>query len=369
MNLFYTASFDASIYLQQPYQNTGIDEILEISKQYYGDTKDVARSLIKFDLTAISRSIVNGEIPSGSFTASLELKLAQANEIPATITLEAHPISQSWENGTGTRFDQISTNGVTWIYRNGDDTTSIWNDNIVGITASYSAGTTGNDTGYGGSWYTASAVSNTYSYVLDDVTFNITDTLHKWLSGSFDNNGIIIKYPFAAEEDRVDYGSVKFFSKETNTIYQPKLKISWQEASPTTGSLSAITGRQYSVYSSNIKNQYKLGQKVQIKLVARELYPVKQFNPITSGNVYPTFEYQTGYILPTESYYTIKDVITKETIVPYDVNSKVLVGTDSNIIRLNFTNFAYGRVYNLTVKTIEDYNEEEFDLGDFEIIK
>ena len=157
--------------------------------------------------------------------------------------------------------------------------------------------------------------------------------------------------------------------KETNTIYQPKLKISWQETSPSTSSLAPVGTIQYRVYSSNLKNQYKLGQKVQIKLLARELYPVKQFNPITSGNVYPTFEYQTGYKLPTESYYTIKDTITKETIIPYDVNSKVLVGTDSNIIRLNFTNFAYGRVYTLVVKTIEDYNEEEFDLGDFEIIK
>ena len=369
MNLFYTASSDASIYLQQPYQNTGIDEILEISKQYYGDTKDVARTLIKFDLTAISSSVASGEIPSGSFTASLELKLAEANEIPATITLQAHPISQSWENGTGTRFDQISTNGVTWIYRNGDDTTSIWNDDINGITASFTAGTTGSWTGYGGTWYTASAVSNSYSYVLDDVTFDITNNVKSWLTGSIPNNGLVLKYSSVAEEDSVDYGAIKFFSKETNTIYQPKLKISWQETSPSTGSLAAVGTRQYRVYSSNIKNQYKLGQKVQIKLLARELYPVKQFNPITSGNVYPTFEYQTGYKLPTESYYTIKDTITKETIVPYDVNSKVLVGTDSNIIRLNFTNFAYGRVYKLSIKTIEDYNEEEFDLGDFEIIK
>ncbi len=369
MNLFYTASFDASIYLQQPYQNTGIDEILEVSKQYYGDTKDVARTLIKFDLTAISRSIASGEIPSGSFTASLELKLAEANEIPATITLEAYPISQSWENGTGTRFDKISTNGVTWIYRNGDDTTSIWNDDIVGITASFSAGTTGSWTGYGGTWYTSSIDSNTYSYVLDDVTFDLTNQIHTWLSGSYDNNGLIIKYNSSAEEDRVDYGSVKFFSKETNTIYQPKLKISWQESNISTGSLAAVGNRQYRVYSSNLKNQYKVNQKVTVKLVARELYPVKQFNPITSGNVYPTFEYQTGYKLPTESYYTIKDTITKETIVPYDVNSKVIMGTDSNLIRLNFTNFAYGRVYTLVVKTIEDYNEEEFELGDFEIIK
>lgn len=369
MNLFYTASQDASIYLQQPYQNTGIDEILEVSKQYYGDTKDVSRILIKFDLTNISASIASGEIPAGSFTASLELKLAEAREIPATVTLEAYPISQSWENGTGTRFDQISTNGTTWIYRNGDDVESVWNSNIIGITASFNAGTTGSWTGWGGTWYTSSTDTKTYSYVLDDVTLDVTNTINSWVNGDIPNEGLIIKYSSDAEENIVDYGTIKFFSKETNTIYQPKLKVSWQETSPSTGSLSPIGDKQYRIYSSNLKNQYKFGQKVTIKLLARELYPLKQFNPITSGNVYPQFEYQTGYLIPEGSMYMIKDAITKEVIVPYDENSKVLVGTDSNIIRLNFSNFPYGRVYTLVVKTIEDYNEEEFELGDFEIIK
>ena len=46
---FMTASKDASIYLQQPNQNCGLDEILEISKVYYGNVKDVSRALLKFD--------------------------------------------------------------------------------------------------------------------------------------------------------------------------------------------------------------------------------------------------------------------------------------------------------------------------------
>ena len=49
MYYFVTASKDASIYLQQPTQNTGLDEILEVSKTYYGNLKDISRSLIKFD--------------------------------------------------------------------------------------------------------------------------------------------------------------------------------------------------------------------------------------------------------------------------------------------------------------------------------
>ena len=54
---FVTASKDATIYLQQPKQNTGLDEILEISKVYYGNLKDIAHTLIKFDTNALANSI------------------------------------------------------------------------------------------------------------------------------------------------------------------------------------------------------------------------------------------------------------------------------------------------------------------------
>jgi hypothetical protein len=59
---FLTASKDASIYLQQPNQNTGLDEILEISKVYYGNIKDVSRALLKFEVGFLSSSLVNNTI-------------------------------------------------------------------------------------------------------------------------------------------------------------------------------------------------------------------------------------------------------------------------------------------------------------------
>ena len=59
---FLTASKDASVYLQQPNQNTGLDEILEISKVYYGNIKDVSHTLLKFDVGYISASISNNSI-------------------------------------------------------------------------------------------------------------------------------------------------------------------------------------------------------------------------------------------------------------------------------------------------------------------
>ena len=54
---FLTASKDASVYLQQPDQNAGLDEVLEVSKVYYGNIKDVSRALLKFDVSNFSSSL------------------------------------------------------------------------------------------------------------------------------------------------------------------------------------------------------------------------------------------------------------------------------------------------------------------------
>ena len=59
---FLTASKDATLYLQQPNQNTGLDEILEISKVYYGNIKDIAHALLKFEVGYLSASLSNNTL-------------------------------------------------------------------------------------------------------------------------------------------------------------------------------------------------------------------------------------------------------------------------------------------------------------------
>ena len=94
MHKLFTSSFDASIYLQQPDQNAGRDELLEVGKLYYGDTKDIARALVKFNTNSISASIASGEI-SGSWKAYLNLKSAGSEEIPLEYSIYANAVSQS----------------------------------------------------------------------------------------------------------------------------------------------------------------------------------------------------------------------------------------------------------------------------------
>ena len=269
---FLTASKDASIYLQQPNQNTGFDEILEISKIYYGNVKDISHALIKFDTGYISKSISDGSIKLADST--LILKETKSEEIPLEYTIYANPISGSWEMGMGTRFDNITTTGVTWNYREGDSKLEWLENNFeTGTTASV-------NNGVGGVWYANYEASQTFNYQTADVNMDVKSILQTWMSGSIQNNGFILKYSNSNESDTQDYGILKFFSKETNTIYQPKIRIGWDDQSFITGSLVALTAEDIKVGVTNLKSEIKVGTTPKVRIFGRELYPVKTFTNI-----------------------------------------------------------------------------------------
>lgn len=332
MIYFLTASKDASIYLQQPNQNTGLDEILEVSKTYYGNLKDVSHSLLKFDTTQLSASLYNGEITMSS--AELILKECEANEIPLSYTLYAYPVSQSWEMGIGTRFDEITTDGVTW---NSLSTATSWlrSDTL-------SPESTGSYNGKGGTWYTASEASQPYEYQSCDVEMDITDMMTMWIDGSIPNDGLILKHDSVLENDTNDYGQLKFFSKETNTIYQPKVRIGWDDSVFTTGSLPELTADDIYVTFKRLKTKYKVGSKPEIKVFGREKYPLKHYDNL--------YAYNDISYLPSTTYYQIKDVITDEIIIPFSDYTKVSCDGNGNFFKLNLSNWETNREYYIEIQ-------------------
>ena len=341
MYYFVTASKDSTIYLQQPTQNTALDEILEVSKVYYGNLKDTARALIKFDTTPLSQSILSGEVTMSS--AHLILKEAESSEIPTDYTIYAYPVSQSWDMGIGTRFDEISTDGVSWNKRTDSD----W------LINDYASGTTGSFNGKGGTWYTGSSASQSFSYETSDIEMNVLTPLNTWISGSIPNEGFIIKHDSSKENDTNDYGQLKFFSKETNTIYQPKLRIGWDDSSFTTGSLTELTADDIHITFKRLKVRYKRGSKPIIKVFGREKYPLKTY---TNSYGYTDVKY-----LPSTTYYQIKDAVTNEVVVPFNDNyTKVSCNSNGNFFKLNLTNFEYNRDYYIEIKVDRDGIVEYF---------
>lgn len=358
---FITASKDASVYLQQPNQNTGLDQVLEVSKVYYGGIKDVSRALLKFDITHLSQSVSNGDIILNEVV--LQMRDCKSNEIPLEYTLYAYPVSQSWEMGIGTRFDNISTGGVTWNYREGD-TKEAWlvNTTTYGIIPNFANGSTGSYLGLGGIWYNHFEASQSFKYSSADVDMDVKNIINAWVNKVIPNDGLILKYPNSFEENVSDYGVIQLFSKETHTIYQPKIRIGWDDQSFSTGSLQPLQNDLIKIGITNLNKNYKLNSKPKLKVFGRELYPWKTFE---NQNPYGTQKY-----LPQETYYQIKDYEVDEVIIPFSEYSKVSCDENGNYVQLDFTNWEINRTYKIEFKTIINGSEIYFDNNfTFELIK
>jgi hypothetical protein len=344
MYYFLTASKDASIYLQQPNQNTGLDEILEVSKVYYGNIKDVAKSLIKFEVGYLSASLVDTSISMSE--ATLVLRETESNEIPLEYTLYINAVSGAWEMGAGTRFDNISTAGVTWNYREGDSQLE-WLEN------SFSGGTTSSfASGVGGVWWVTPLSTKNYNYESADLLVDVKTILQQWISGSKPNDGFIIRFGTDEELDTQDYGQLKFFSKETNTIFQPKLRIGWDDQSYITSSLSALETEEM-VVVPKVAEEYKVNTIQKIRISARERYPLKTFTN--------TFAYGTTKYLPITSYYQIKDSASDTIIVPFGEYTKLSCDSNGNYMKVNFSNWEVGRTYKIEFKVVYDGQSYYFD--------
>ena len=354
MIYFLTASKDASVYLQQPNQNTGLDEILEISKVYYGNIKDISRSIIKFDVGFISASISNGTIGLGS--ANLILRETQSEELPLEYTIYANPLSGSWEMGIGTRFDNVSTAGVTWNYREGD-TKLEWLENNLNL------GTDANpNNGTGGTWWNGWSGTQSYSYQTADINMDVKNILNAWMSSSIPNDGFILRHSDVVENNTEDYGILKFFSKETHTIYQPKISIGWDDQSFVTYSLTALNAEDIKVSVSNLKKEYKLGSTPKLRVLAREMYPLKTFTN--------TFAYNDVKYLPQTTYYQIKDFSSDDVIVPFSEYSKISCDSNGNYINLNLSNWEANRTYKIEFKIEQNGSVQYFDNNiTFDIVK
>ena len=231
---------DTTIYEDSDNQlrNTSNDETLEIRKYYNlnGDFVGNSRVLIQFDLSQISQSLSSNIISGSNIKYFLKLVSAEEKEIPTSYSLEVYPISESWTDGVG-RFTTTpkNENDVNWKNR---QTNVSWSMGQNSATSSYIIN-------YGGgNWFTSS-LNNTKYYqsfnkTISDINLDVTNYVNDILSGSRVNNGFIIKLTDSKEQEtnNASFGSAKYFSSNTNTIYSPTLEIRWDNTKFTTGSLS-----------------------------------------------------------------------------------------------------------------------------------
>lgn len=333
---------DATVYEQYPILNTGIDPVLELNKTIIGTSSYNSRMLIKFDLSEFTNNFANNILTQ---TASYYLRLTttEPSEIPLAYTLYAYPISQSWNMGTDKySIRATDSNGVSWKYKlTSANTGSAW------ATSSFANGTTGSwtVTAGGGNWYTASAHSQSFDYQTADIVMDVTTAVRNWLSGTIPNEGFIIKKSDVNEKDITSlFTSLRFYSRETNTIYSPKLELRYNDSVYHTSYSRVNYADEVVVNVTNIQPEYVNSGKVRFNISARPKYPVRTH--ATSSN------YLDLYQLESSSFYSVRDAHTDNVVIPFD-ESNTVISADSkgSYFMLNLDTLAPERYYRLLIKS------------------
>jgi hypothetical protein len=334
----------STLYSFYPTTNTGLDEIIEISTfESINNTNEVSRGIIKFPTDQIN-DIITNKVGNKSFDTYLKLYLANASSIPLNYTLYCYPISGSWEKGTGRLANIPSiTDGASWAYRNQLGGTDWFNP------IAYPQQTTASfqNTPGGGLWYTGSyeSTQSFSSITSKDIEIKTTYTVDKWVSSSIANEGFIIKHSNNVEFTLQPKFELKYFSENTHTIYPPCLEIRWDDSNYEVGSLSIVTSDNIVASITNNKNKYQQDSVQRFKINVRDKYPARTFQ--TSS------VYLNNKLLPTSSYWSIKDLDTEEIIIDYDtLYTKISADSTGNYFDIYMNGLEPERYYKLLIKTI-----------------
>jgi len=339
-------------------QNFGQDEILELKKEFWNLSFDYpTRVLVQFDLTEVSNSIVKKEIVNPKYF--LRFYEAEGNRGTSTeYKIAAHVISQSWDEGTGKFGDRPKvTNGVSWENRN----------NYPGSTeVTWSSG--GGSSLHGGNFLTSSnsTASQSFSYESPDINMNVTDIVNSWLDKTNNNYGFLLKFSGSQETDSTTFGKLKFFSRNTHTIYSPKLEVRWDDHKPCTGSnTGSLTELTMSglvdnyIYPKYFKHSYKESEKIKFRFGTRKQYIQKSFSTsvqTVSGS----------FIHEGSGSYSILDVATAETIVPFSAYTSMSCDSTSPYFIQWLNGFQPDRIYKILLKLKYDDGQEQIFDNDFE---
>ena len=338
-------------------QNFGRDQILEVKKEFFNNSFDhQTRALVNFsgtEFTELSKSVSDGTISSD---AKYYLRLFEAEgnaEMTEEYKLAIQPISQSWVEGTG-KFgdDPKNTNGCSFDNRS----------NPIGGTAVPWATP-------GVTVLSVSSSTQTFSNQSPDVNVEVTNMVNMWLQGQEENYGMLVRFNGAQETDETTFGHLKFFSRNTHTIFSPRLEVRWDDSSFSTGSLNELTMSGLTdnfLYMKGLRGEYKVGERVKFRVGARKRYIQKTF----SNSVQTV---SGSFITEGSGSYAIKDIATDEFIVPFEDNqdtsyTKLSCDSDSNYFIQYLDGFYPDRVYKILLKLKYDDGQEQVFDDDFEFI-
>jgi len=340
---------DASIYEEFRSRNTGFDEIIEIGKS--PDGLSVIRSLIQFDESLFD------SIPYQSASFYLNLRVANGANFQNNQAINFYEVSQSWEEGTGYLIQDFANpdDGVSWTKRfansgsigfcsASDDTVYTSSADVWGTVCTASFG------GVTGSF----VASHEFGWKPSDVRLDVTDLVREWITGSKVNNGLLIKVADDEEQNDNVKANVKFFSRQTHTVFPPTLEAVWNtQTIDTSGSGLFPAPDETELFITNMRRSFVTGSTYRIRFGARSMVPMKSFDD--------TFRYGNKYFLPSASYLGVVDASTSAYVVPFDTGSLICADTTGSYYDLKIENMYINRTYKLQVMVEKPWGPEVID--------
>jgi hypothetical protein len=334
---------DTTIYSKYPDMNVGLDQILEISNDVSlldGSVPYVSRVLIKFPTNNINEVIDNIVPAEIGYSASLKLFLADALSLPDNYSLSCYSVSQSWEQGIGRfLYNPYDVDNVTWVNRDNSDqwlTSNFASDTTASFLPSSPGGST---------WWADYTSSQNFTINQSkDINLDVTNIVELYNNNSLINDGFLIKIHDDYEFNNSSSFSLKYFSKDTHTIYLPQLEIKWDDSVYNTGSLSLLTNENIAITLGNNIGKYNRNDVYRFRVNARDVYPARQFTTVSV--------YTLNKALPSSSYWALQDLNTGEYVIDFDENcTKISCDNSGNYFDMYMAGLQPERYYKILIKS------------------
>lgn len=190
--------------------NMGVSDSLEVFSLYgqaSEDSQEKARILVEFPV----ENIINDRQlallpPSGSVSFILKLSnVTHPMTLPTKYTLLVNPVSGAWTEGYGLDMENYKDVGfANWLSSSSE---TAWIEE-------------------GGDFYNSPEVAQYFEEGDEDLEVDITEIVESWITGSIENNGLLIRLSSSYEESELSYYTKRFSARGSEYFY----KRPWIEA-------------------------------------------------------------------------------------------------------------------------------------------
>jgi hypothetical protein len=203
-------------------------------------------------------------------------------------------------------------------------------------------------------WFSSYSIFNYYSDL--DLNSNVTSIVNRWISGSFTNYGFIVRQTQSQEfiNDTNQQVTLKYFSRDTHTIYPPQLEFKWNDFTYSTGSLTVLNTIPANIALDQNPGVFYSSSINVFRVNAAPLYPARVWQTASL--------YTTNYALPTASYYAIKDLDTNEYVIDFDSTyTKLSCDASGSYFTMYMNGLEPERYYTILIQTTINGSTIVFD--------